>query len=100
MRTIKTMFKLSVALLGATVCVGHVALPVQAQNLSESGTKGAVAASTKLAVAAAASEGDKFAWKKPLIPVTQDFTLPNGLRVILSEDHTVPVTAVRSATAW
>lgn len=94
MRTIKTMFKLSVALLGATVCVGHVALPVQAQNLSESGTKGAVAASTKLAVAAAASEGDKFAWKKPLIPVTQDFTLPNGLRVILSEDHTVPVTAV------
>lgn len=28
---------------------------------------------------------------KPLIPVTKDFTLPNGLRVILSEDHTVPV---------
>jgi predicted Zn-dependent peptidase len=28
---------------------------------------------------------------KPLIPVTKDFKLPNGLRVILSEDHTVPV---------
>lgn len=30
---------------------------------------------------------------KPLIPVTKDFTLPNGLRVLLSEDHTVPVTS-------
>lgn len=33
-------------------------------------------------------------WKKPLIPVTEDFTLPNGLRVILSEDHSVPVAAL------
>src|SRR5882724_9444863 len=33
-------------------------------------------------------------WKKPLIPVTKDFTLPNGLRVVLSEDHSVPVAAV------
>ncbi|MBS1995767.1 MAG: insulinase family protein, partial [Cyanobacteria bacterium SZAS LIN-2] len=31
---------------------------------------------------------------KPLIPVTKDFTLDNGLRVILSEDHSVPVAAV------
>src|SRR5579875_1420474 len=33
-------------------------------------------------------------WKSPLIPVTEDFTLPNGLRVILSEDHSVPVAAL------
>lgn len=33
-------------------------------------------------------------WKKPLIPVTEDFTLPNGLRVILSEDHSAPVAAL------
>jgi predicted Zn-dependent peptidase len=32
--------------------------------------------------------------KKPLIPVTKDFTLANGMRVILSEDHSVPVAAV------
>lgn len=31
---------------------------------------------------------------KPLIPVTRDFTLPNGLRVLLSEDHSVPVAAL------
>jgi predicted Zn-dependent peptidase len=31
---------------------------------------------------------------KPLIPISQDFTLPNGLRVILSEDHTAPVASV------
>lgn len=33
-------------------------------------------------------------WKSPLIPITQDFTLDNGLRVVLSEDHAVPVAAV------
>lgn len=33
-------------------------------------------------------------WKKPLVPVTRDFTLPNGLRVLLSEDHSVPVAAL------
>ena len=33
-------------------------------------------------------------WKTPLIPVTKDFTLPNGLRVLLSEDHLVPVAAL------
>lgn len=33
-------------------------------------------------------------WQKPLIPVTKDFTLKNGLRVILSEDHSVPVAAL------
>lgn len=31
---------------------------------------------------------------KPLIPVSRDFTLPNGLRVLLSEDHSVPVAAL------
>ncbi|HEY9871643.1 MAG TPA: pitrilysin family protein [Candidatus Obscuribacterales bacterium] len=33
-------------------------------------------------------------WKKPLIPVTKDFTLANGLRVVVSEDHSVPVAAL------
>ena len=33
-------------------------------------------------------------WKTPLIPVTQDFKLPNGLRVLISEDHSVPVAAL------
>ncbi len=32
--------------------------------------------------------------KASLIPVTKDFKLKNGLRVLLSEDHTVPVAAV------
>lgn len=31
---------------------------------------------------------------KPLIPVTKDFKLSNGLRVLLSEDHSVPVSAI------
>lgn len=33
-------------------------------------------------------------WKKPLIPITDDFTLGNGLRVIISEDHSVPAAAL------
>lgn len=40
------------------------------------------------------TSSNAFQWKKPLIPVTDDFTLPNGLRVILSEDHSVPVAAL------
>ncbi|MBX9687201.1 MAG: insulinase family protein [Candidatus Obscuribacterales bacterium] len=32
--------------------------------------------------------------QKPLIPVTRDFKLTNGLRVLLSEDHSVPVAAL------
>jgi len=32
-------------------------------------------------------------FKKPLIPITKDFKLDNGLRVIVSEDHSVPVAA-------
>ncbi len=32
--------------------------------------------------------------KPPLIPVTRDFKLKNGLRVLFSEDHTVPAAAV------
>jgi zinc protease len=31
---------------------------------------------------------------KPLIPVTSDFKLSNGLRVLLSEDHSAPVAAI------
>jgi zinc protease len=33
-------------------------------------------------------------FKSPLIPVTKDFKLANGLRVIISEDHSVPVAAL------
>ncbi len=33
-------------------------------------------------------------WQTPLIPVTSDFTLPNGLRVVFSEDHSIPTAAV------
>lgn len=33
-------------------------------------------------------------FKTPLIPVTMDFTLDNGLRVLLSEDHSVPVASL------
>lgn len=32
--------------------------------------------------------------RKPMVPITQDFKLPNGLRVILSEDHTAPVASL------
>lgn len=31
---------------------------------------------------------------RPLIPVNKDFKLANGLRVVLSEDHSVPVVSV------
>jgi zinc protease len=31
---------------------------------------------------------------KPLIPITKDFKLPNGLRVLISEDHSAPVAAL------
>ena len=33
-------------------------------------------------------------FKSPLIPVTKDFKLPNGLRVIFSVDHSTPVAAL------
>jgi len=35
-----------------------------------------------------------FELKRPLIPVNDSFTLKNGLRVVVSEDHSVPVVAV------
>ena len=76
MRTIRNMFKLSVAFLSATVFIMSNPLVMRAQTTTVS------------------TKGDQFVFKKPLIPVTQDFTLPNGLRVILSEDHSVPVAAV------
>jgi zinc protease len=37
---------------------------------------------------------DSYVIHYPLIPVTKDFSLLNGLRVILSEDHHVPIVAV------
>jgi predicted Zn-dependent peptidase len=33
-------------------------------------------------------------FKSPLIPISKDFKLANGLRVIISEDHSVPVAAL------
>lgn len=104
------MFKLSVALLSATVSISS-ALPamadtssasklVEVQVPSTSATVSSVSRTSErkllaaVPASAASSSADKFTWKKPLIPVTADFTLSNGLRVILSEDHTVPVTAV------
>lgn len=33
-------------------------------------------------------------FKKPLIPISRDFTLDNGLRVLVSEDHSVPVASL------
>jgi predicted Zn-dependent peptidase len=33
-------------------------------------------------------------WKQPLIPVSASYTLKNGLKVVLSEDHSTPVVAV------
>lgn len=40
------------------------------------------------------ASGYKEFWKSPLIPVSKDFRLSNGLRVIISEDHSVPVAAL------
>jgi len=45
---------------------------------------------TKRQIAQAAST-EKPKLPKPLIPITKDFKLENGLRVIVSEDHSVPV---------
>lgn len=64
------------------------------RKLAKKGSKKRVAKITsqsKLAAKAPASSIDS---KKPLIPVHADFKLANGLRVVLSEDHTVPVVAV------
>jgi len=64
------------ALLSSIVCVCAQGNPILAQAAGE-------LVST-----------DKFVLHKPLIPITQDFTLDNGLRVILSEDHCAPVAAL------
>lgn len=47
-----------------------------------------------LALSLAPATALDIAVKKPLIPVSKDFTLKNGLRVVLSEDHSCPVAAV------
>ncbi len=45
--------------------------------------------------AAVAQESEvKVAIKKPLIPVSKDYTLKNGLRLLVSEDHSVPVASI------
>ncbi len=33
-------------------------------------------------------------WQSPLLPITDKFTLSNGLRVLIEEDHTAPVASV------
>ena len=53
--------------------------------------------STALCIGSAVSSvkaQDGFTFKKPLIPVTRDFKLSNGLRVLFAEDHSVPAVAV------
>lgn len=47
-----------------------------------------------LMAAAAAAASTKVETKKSLIPVSADFKLQNGLRVVFSEDHSVPVAAI------
>lgn len=48
----------------------------------------------KTTVASVSDSGIQIKLKKPLIPVTRDHTLKNGLRLIVSEDHSVPVAAI------
>lgn len=43
---------------------------------------------------AAAIPAPAYDLPRPLIPVTRQFTLKNGMRVVLSEDHTSPVAAL------
>ncbi len=56
---------------------------------------GAMAAATSAAPDATQTTTDVngFQLKMPLIPVTQKFTLKNGMRVVFSEDHSAPVVA-------
>lgn len=44
--------------------------------------------------AADAGKASPITIKKPLIPVTKDHTLKNGLRLIVSEDHSAPVASL------
>ncbi|HNG22298.1 MAG TPA: insulinase family protein, partial [Candidatus Obscuribacter sp.] len=44
--------------------------------------------------AADAGKASPITIKKPLIPVTKDYTLKNGLRLIVSEDHSAPVASL------
>ena len=57
---------------------------------SKSTGRSTASKSRKVAAKAAATADNK----KPLIPVHADFKLENGLRVVFSEDHSVPVVAV------
>lgn len=67
---------------------------------SKSRSKAAISLAVKkklllaAAAAAASTSSTKVEAKKPLIPVSADFKLQNGLRVVLSEDHSVPVAAI------
>jgi zinc protease len=75
MRTLEfmqaTRIKLKLAMLSALLCLSSQSM-VSAETVVE----------------------DNFVLHKPLIPITQDFKLDNGLRVILSADHSVPVAAI------
>lgn len=47
-----------------------------------------------VSVSLSVSLGSSAQIRKPLIPVTEDYSLKNGLRVVMSEDHSVPAVAV------
>ncbi|MBX9695050.1 MAG: insulinase family protein [Cyanobacteria bacterium] len=72
-------------------------LAMMANPLSAYATAGSVDPKESDKSLLAQADGDKstrLQVRKPLIPVTRDFKLDNGLRVVVSEDHSVPVGAV------
>lgn len=93
-------------MLGLTILLGSQAsttAALAAKTTAKSTARGAAKVAAKRAKIAgkraaklAAKEPAKTASesKKPLIPVHADFRLENGLRVVFSEDHSVPVVAV------
>ncbi len=48
----------------------------------------------RLLAAASEDKSSRLQVRKPLIPVTRDVKLDNGLRLVISEDHSVPVAAL------
>jgi predicted Zn-dependent peptidase len=57
-------------------------------------TAGLVAVMPPSSAAASSFEVRPITLKSPLIPITKDITLANGLRLIVSEDHSSPVASI------
>lgn len=99
---------LSLLLSGQTTTTAAFAAKTQAKTKSvaskSSKSRRTTRGANKIAAKRAARSNQKIAAKapaktaadskKPLIPVHADFKLENGLRVVFSEDHSVPVVAV------